>query len=66
MVSNDEKRIREEYPWHIVIMVQAAKKALDEGRARIENGVLIFDAPRDSAGEGQRPKRTLTARDQEL
>jgi hypothetical protein len=50
---DNEKRLFEEYPFHILVMVHAAKKALHEGRARIEDGVLVFDPPLDSP----RPKK---------
>ena len=47
---DDIERDREmlaKYPPHILLLVKAAKKALEEGRARIENGFLIVDPPKD-------------------
>ena len=42
-----DKRVLSKYPLHILLMVKAAKGALDEGRARIEDGLLIVDSPRE-------------------
>lgn len=43
-----EKSLLSEYPFHIYLMVKAAKQALDEGRARIEDGMLVFQRPEAS------------------
>lgn len=43
---DEEKELLDKYPLHIVLMVKAAKKALDEGRARIVDGVLVIDPPK--------------------
>ncbi len=41
-----EKKLFAEYPFHICMLVKAAKQALDSGRARIENGILVLsDGP---------------------
>jgi hypothetical protein len=40
-----EKALLAKYPFHIYLMVKAAKQALDEGRARIEDGMLVFQEP---------------------
>jgi len=40
-----DKRLLAAYPLHIVLMVKAAKKALDEGRAHIVDGVFMIDEP---------------------
>jgi hypothetical protein len=37
-----EKALFAEYPFHICLMVKAATKALEEGRARIEGGILVL------------------------
>jgi len=42
MNHEQEKLLLANYPFHIYLMVKAAKQALDTGRARIENGMLIF------------------------
>ena len=51
-----EKRLFAEYPFHICMLVKAAKQALDEGRARIENGILVLSSgpppPPDAASDG--------------
>ena len=36
-----EKRLLAKYPFHIYLMVKAAKKALDEGRVCIQDGMLV-------------------------
>ncbi len=41
-----DKRVLAKYPLHILLLVKAAKKALDEGRARIDNGLLIVESPK--------------------
>jgi hypothetical protein len=52
MDMEQEKRLLAKYPSHIVLMVKMAKQALDEGRARIEDGMLVFqDAPPTRPGE---------------
>lgn len=59
-----EKRLFAEYPFHICMLVKAAKQALDSGRARIENGILILqDTPppppetvSDGVDDGRRTK----------
>lgn len=40
-----EKALLARYPLWTLLMVKAAKKALDEKRARIEDGFLIVDPP---------------------
>ena len=40
-----EKALFAEYPFHICLLVKAAKKALEEGRARIEEGILVLQPP---------------------
>jgi len=45
MDIEQEKALLANYPFHIYLMVKAAKHALDTGRARIENGMLIFQPP---------------------
>jgi hypothetical protein len=40
-----DRELLQKYPLHIVLMVKAAKAALDKGQARIENGTLMMDAP---------------------
>ena len=36
-----EKKLLAKHPFHIYLMVKAAKKAMDEGRAGIQDGVLV-------------------------
>ena len=43
-----DKKVLAKYPLYILLMVKSAKKALDEGRARIEDGILIVDPPTDT------------------
>ena len=40
-----ERDVLAQYPLWTLLMVQAAKKALDEKRARVEDGFLIVDPP---------------------
>ena len=40
-----EKALFAKYPFHIGLMVKAAKKALEEGRASIQDGILVFQPP---------------------
>lgn len=42
MNADDERWLLAKYPFHICLMVKAAQQALDEGRARIEDGMLVF------------------------
>lgn len=44
-----EKQLLAEYPLHIYLMVKAAKQALDEGRATIKDGVIIFQTQKDES-----------------
>lgn len=52
-----EKELLANYPPHIVIMVKAAMKALEEGRARIEDGVLVIDPPSSSELDSPRLRK---------
>lgn len=50
--TEKEKRLLAEYPFHIFLMAKAAKQALDEGRAQIVDGMLVFrPQPAPSAGQ---------------
>lgn len=40
-----EKALFAKYPFHICLMVKAAKKALEEGRASIQDGILVLQPP---------------------
>ncbi len=40
-----DKKLLTEYPFHIYLMVKAAKKALEEGRAHIQDGILVLQPP---------------------
>jgi hypothetical protein len=40
-----EKALFTQYPFHICLMVKAAKKALEEGRASIQDGILVLQPP---------------------
>lgn len=48
------KELLDKYPLHIVLMVKSATKALDEGRARIVDGVLVIDPPKPRELDRQR------------
>jgi hypothetical protein len=51
-----DKALFGKYPLWTLLMVKAAKKALDEKRARIEDGFLIVDPP--SSAPVARPRLT--------
>jgi hypothetical protein len=51
-----DKKVLEKYPLHILLMVKAAKKALDDGRARIEDGLLVVDSPPEHSDLTRRRK----------
>lgn len=42
MDIESEKRLLAKYPFHIYLLVMAAQKALKEGKATIQNGMLVF------------------------
>jgi hypothetical protein len=58
MDTEQEKVLLAKYPFHIYLMVKAAKQALDSGRARIENGMLVFQ-PQPETSEGTKPENSL-------
>src|ERR1051326_6034176 len=58
-----DKALFGKYPLWTLLMVKAAKKALDEKRARIEDGFLIVDPP--SSAPVARPRLTRTRADQQ-
>ncbi len=55
MDPEKERTLLANYPFHIYLMVKAAKQALDSGRARIENGMLVFQ-PQSETSEGTKPE----------
>jgi hypothetical protein len=55
--AEQDKRLFANYPLHIVLMVKAANKALDEGRARIEDGVLVIDPPSSQKLDASRARK---------
>jgi hypothetical protein len=40
-----DRRVLRKFPLHILLLVKAAKKALEEGRGRIKDGMLFVDGP---------------------
>lgn len=55
--SAAEKHLLANYPFHIYLMVMAARKALDEGRACIQDGVLVIERPEIQAAESCSPQK---------
>jgi len=51
-----DKRVLAKYPLYILLMVKAAKKALEEGRAKIQDGRLVVDSPREPSDLTRRHK----------
>jgi hypothetical protein len=51
-VGGRERRLLAKYPLHICLMVQAAAKALEEGRAEIRDGVLVLRPTEDCSQKG--------------
>ena len=47
-----ERRLLAKYPLHICLMVKAAAKALEDGRAEIRDGVLVLRPMEDSSQKG--------------
>jgi len=47
MDSEKEKELLEKYSFHIFLLVKVAKEALREGRAIIQDGILVV-LPRDA------------------
>ena len=52
-----ENRLRSKYPFHIYLMVKAAAKALDAGRAGIRDGILIVQPPKASTAPRSKVER---------
>jgi hypothetical protein len=57
-----ERELLANYPLHIVMMVRAATKALEEGRARIDDGVLVIDPPAVGELDSQRWRKVDSSR----
>lgn len=51
MDAKREQELLAKYPFHIYLMIMAAKKALDEGRATIQDEVLMMNPPSESDSE---------------
>lgn len=47
-----ERRLLAKYPLHICLMVKAAAKALEDGRAEIRDGVLVLRPTEDCSKKG--------------
>lgn len=52
-----EKRLLAKYPFHIYLMVKAAAKALEDGRAEIRDGVLVVAAQEGPRTARSRPEK---------
>jgi len=53
-----EKELLAENPFYIYLMVKAAKQALDEGRAIIQDGVLILQNQEKPSPDESPPRKT--------